>query len=111
MKLYGSLVNRLYETQKGSRPEVGMGATELCYSDRHPFTIVKVWPSGKTIEVQEDRATRLDDHGMSELQVYSYEPNPDAPRIRVRWTGAGWKEVGGNRFRIGVREEYYDFTK
>jgi hypothetical protein len=42
MKLYGSLDNRLAENTLQPIPEVGMGATEMLYSDRHAYTILKV---------------------------------------------------------------------
>mgnify|MGYP001576962564 CR=1 FL=1 len=34
----GSLINHLMSGSKGAEPEVGMGATILGWSDRHPAT-------------------------------------------------------------------------
>ena len=42
MKYYGSLDNRIAESQKAVKPEVGMGATLIMYSDRKPYTILEV---------------------------------------------------------------------
>lgn len=107
--MHGSLINRLSEGKTAVKPEVGMGATELCYSDRHAYTIVEVSPSGKTIKVQPDKATRTDNNGMSDAQTYSFEPDTNAPIITVRLTKKGWQSKG-RPFAIGYRSEHYDYT-
>lgn len=111
-KLAGSLFNRLQEHSTFQKPEVGMGATQLAYTDRYPFTIIRVSDSGKTFWAQEDNAQRTDSNGMSDVgQVYTFTPNPNAPEIEVRWTGKGWKRVGhSNFFAIGRREKHHDFS-
>ena len=118
MSRYGSLQNHLAAQAAEARarglpgcdvdPEVGMGATRLYYTDRRPYTIVRVI-SPVTIEVQEDRATRADTNGMSECQSYTFEPDPDAPVIRVRLTKRGWSHRGAV-FLLGRRECYHDHS-
>jgi len=111
---YGSFQNALFNQTRSLEPQVGMGATELMYSDRHPFTIVEIL-SPKRIVVQADKATRKDDRGFSESQQYIYEPQPESPKIVLFLNKHGrWKARGnadGSTFLIGKREEYYDFTR
>jgi len=42
MKGYGNLVNRIMEDCKSVEPTVGMGCTEVCYSDRHAYTVIEI---------------------------------------------------------------------
>lgn len=111
-RLEGSLFNRLQEHSAYQKPEVGMGATQLAYTDRHPFAIVRVSDSGKTFWAKEDKAERTDDNGMSDVgQQYQFTPDPNAPEVEVRWTGKGWKRKGHpNFFVVGKREKYHDFS-
>lgn len=111
----GSLVNHLMSGHVGGPvPVVGMGATILCWTDRHAATVVKVSPSGKTVWVQEDTATRTDSNGMSEVQTYEYTANPAAPLKAFRLGKHGWREAGsggkGNALALGVRRSYHDFS-
>lgn len=123
---YGSIQNRIDEDAVIGQPEpyVGMGATLLLYSDRHPATIIAIVDD--VITVQEDYAIRADRNGMSESQSYVYVENPKAPlryfRTAMRGQRAGrWQEVYrgisgrfrqvgsmGCGLRIGEREEYRD---
>jgi hypothetical protein len=107
MAEHGSLVNQL-SGDAAVTPEVGMGATELGWTDRHAYTIVKVI-SPITIEVQRDTATRVDKNGMSECQKYEFTPNPIGKVVRLRKTKKGWC-YKGQRFAIGYRDEYYDYS-
>lgn len=116
MARFGSMMNMLMDNSKMPVPEVGMGATELCWSDRHAYTIVEI-KSPKRIIVQQDHAKRTDNNGMSECQSYEFTPNPDAAKIELslrkngRWmpVGQGLKS-GGSSFLIGSRQEYYDYS-
>jgi hypothetical protein len=111
---YGSMVNAIGNQTRSLKPEVGMGVTELMYSDRHPYTVVEIL-SSKRIVVQEDVARRTDSNGFSETQKYEYTPNPTSPRIILFLNKFGrWKRLGdakGSTFLVGKREEYYDFTR
>ncbi len=99
-----------------SKPEVGMGATLMCYTDRHAYTIVATASvrGSKTIYAQRDRATRTDSNGQSESQDYSYAPNPEASvePFTLRKDGTyikrGEPMNGGSRLVIGEREEWED---
>src|SRR3990170_3661606 len=77
----GSLTNYLMSGIKGQpKPEVGMGATMLSWTDRTAATIVEVLKGSKVIVIQEDHATRIDKNGMSDCQDYEYSPDPTATR-------------------------------
>lgn len=107
---FGSLINHL--SQRGGvsiQPEVGMGATNLCWTDRHAYTIIEVSKSGKTIKVQADTAIRTDGYGMTDGQSYRFEPNANGAVYTVRLTKRGWRSKEAGAFAIGYRSEYYDF--
>lgn len=121
-----SVTNWLMSGTKGQpKPEVGMGATILSWTDRHAGTIIKVWTERKMLllEVQEDKATRVDKNGLSESQEYTYEANPAGPVTTYGLTKTkGWMSMylseagryrqieGGNGLRIGERRKYHDFS-
>lgn len=106
----GSMVNHLMSGTIGApEPTVGMGATILCWTDRHAATIVKVTSS--QIHVRRDRAIRVDNNGMSEVQQYTYEQDPTADVEVFRKTKRGWRKTGGGAsLRIGDRAEYHDYS-
>lgn len=104
----GSLMNHIYSTPTEQAPEVGMGATVLCWTDRHAGTIIKVTPA--QIHVQHDIATRVDKNGMSESQQYEYAPDPNGRVDVFRMTKRGWRNTSGNGLAIGIRQQYYDFS-
>lgn len=99
-------------------PEVGMGATVLMWSDRHPATIVAVvtFKGGaragqvKEIHVQQDDAKRVDNNGMSESQTYEFTPNKDAGIQIFKVTKSGAFKGSGGQLRIGERDKYHDFS-
>jgi len=124
----GSMTNHLLSRAVVGQPEPveGMGATVLCYSDRHAATITHVSRAHKTtvVYVRQDKATRTDKNGMSESQSWAFEPNPQGALYTFRQSKNGqWEEVRvnektgrfnkieGNGLRIGERAEYYDFTR
>lgn len=107
----GSVVNHLKSraTVGQPTPAVGMGATILLWSDRHPATIIKVTP--KTVTVQEDTAERVDDRGpYTEEQEYRFSPNPNGATAVFRLTARGWRQSGGKGagLMIGHREKFCD---
>lgn len=107
----GSLTNwALGGTNGQPTPEVGMGVTVLHWTDRSAGTVSRVSQSGKTFWFRADRAMRVDSNGMSELQAYRYEPQPDAPEQAARRTKDGaWKSASG-QVRVGERMAYRDYT-
>lgn len=110
----GSLVNSIYEGVKPVKPEIGMGATFVMWSDRHAYTIVGVSPSGKTIKLQRDNAIRTDKNGMGDAQEYRYEPDTKAYietatlRKDGKYRMSGY--TTGGTVLINVRDEYYDYS-
>ncbi len=111
---FGSLTNAIHAHVKSPEPVVGMGATELCWSDREPYTVVEVI-SAKKIVVQSDIATRTDKNYEAGPQIYTFAPNPEAPRIVVtlrrngRWVRQG-DSSKGSPFKLGSRDKYHDYT-
>lgn len=99
---------------KSDEPKIGRGVTEMCYTDRHAYTIIECRDARHCV-VQRDHATRTDDRGMSDAQEYRYEPNPDGRIVELSLRKDGhWRQVGerkgSNVFMIGRREEYYDYS-
>ena len=133
-----------------------MGATEMCYSDRHAYEVVKVIDE-KHVLVRKCKATRIDKNGMSDCQEYEYELEPykefikteewmkanedrmmyikavnpkfykkiqETPlggilgdnNIKLVKTKTGWRErqdngkLSVNRFTLGIKEEYFDYS-
>ena len=111
---YGSLTCAIYNQAKSLTPEVGMGVTEIMFSDRHPYTVTKII-TPKLIEVQADKSIRIDKNGCCEAQLYEYTLDTNGPSFRLRLNNTGrWKRIGdakGSTYLIGRREEYYDFTR
>ena len=125
----GSFTNHLDSRSVRGEPEpyVGMGATTLHWSDRHACTIHKVEViRGVTyVTVTHDNTTRIDKNGMSESQEYEYTPNPEGQAYVFKKhpkTGF-WKLcvfnaetkrynqlTHGCGLKIGVRDEYYDYS-
>jgi len=105
MRVYGNLINRILEDSVSpTLIEVGMGATIHLWSDRIPATVTKVSPSGKTIEITEDRVTEWKDHyGMS------FAPNPHGHVYTVRLGKRGWRALRTREgVTLGARAAYRD---
>lgn len=111
-----SLVNSLYAQTRNPAPEVGMGATICCWTDRHACTVVEVSRNGRVVTVQRDKATRTDSYGMSDCQSYTYEADPSAPaqvftlRRNGRFVAEGCGMKDGNVLSLGHRNEYHDYS-
>lgn len=112
---YGSLTNRVAEKCRQSKPEVGMGATEMCWSDRHAYEIIEVMDD-RHIKVRKLDTKRIDKNGMSECQDYEYISNENNVVHTLFLTKKGdWRikdgrRLGCNIFVIGYAEEYYDYS-
>jgi hypothetical protein len=119
----GSLINHVLSRAVIGQPEpvVGMGATLLCWTDRHAATVIRV--EGNLVTVQRDNAKRIDSNGLSESQTYEYSANPNAATYTFRRTGHGtwqavrfnantkrWSKVEGEGLRLGERDTYHDFS-
>lgn len=92
------------------KPEVGMGATVIHYSDRSAYTITRIGPSGKVFWMKRDKATRTDNNNESESQQYSYETVQSNPERKVVMGKRGQWYFKGEKVLIGARMEYYDYS-
>lgn len=111
-KLYGSVTNRILE--KGTNPEeikVGMGATVYMWSDREAYTVVEIKSKCRAI-IQRDDVKRIDKNGFgSECQEYEFTQNKNNYTEEIYCRNGIWKTKGSKqRVRLGIRDEYYDFT-
>ena len=106
MKLYGNLNNRLLEGKQDIVVKVGMGATELSYSDRNPYTVIEVISKNK-IRVQEDKAEHV---GEPYTQNWKITPDKNGQVKTLINTKKGWKVLkGSTRFILGMRDKYFDY--
>lgn len=125
----GSMINHIYSRMVVGQPDakVGMGATVLCWTDRHAATIIEIDNAHQfpVVRVRLDHAKRVDTLGMTDSgQQYEYSPHPQGTLYRFRFRNRRWEEVeingktgrwrrvegGGHGLRIGEREEYHDFS-
>lgn len=67
---YGNVIHSSMQNILPPTIEVGMGATQLMWSDRYPYTVTKIMSKNK-IQVQEDTYTMKADGS------YEIKPNPD----------------------------------
>lgn len=116
MKWFGNVFNRMVENQVMPKPEIGMGVTEMYWSDREPYEVVDI-KDERHITVRELDAKRTDDHGMSEDQRYEFSSNPEGRILNLFKTKNGeWRErigrngLGCNKFVIGYADKYYDYS-
>lgn len=93
-------------------PFVGMGATIHSYSDRTAVTVIQITHNYKRLVLRADKATRIDNNGMSEMQSYSYESDPNGLVIIATKRKDGTFRVIGTKQRVslGIRDTYYDFS-
>lgn len=127
---FGSINNHFSAigTLGAPEPIVGMGCTQLCWTDRHPYTVVvvvtKMVKKMEVIDhiiVQEDKARRTDAYGMSECQSYEFSHDSQgATRMLKRNKRNQWVEVKDRSarprskdvqvYRMGDRSKYHDFS-
>jgi hypothetical protein len=100
---YGTVNNLIMGDTKSDAPSVGMGATELKWSDRVAYTIVEI-KNAKLIIVQADRVVSRDRNG-----YHKTVPDPEGQMIELRLHKDGrWYSAGGRVFLLGVKDAYYD---
>lgn len=104
----GSVINHIYSRVVATEPTIGMGATILCWTDRHAGTIIKV--TRTQVHVREDTATRADSNGMSESQSYLYTADPQGKVHVFRMTKKGYRNRAGNGLLVGTRAKYHDYS-
>lgn len=87
---YGSFQNRLLENSKQpAEITVGMGATEILYSDREPLEVVSV-KDQKHVTVRRLVAKRVDNNGMSDSQQYEFYSDESLPTYDLVKRGNYW---------------------
>lgn len=102
-----------FSNKDNVRPEVGDGMTKVVGSDRYPFTVVKVSPSGRRIEVRADNAL-VKPARKSGIVEYEYTYDEDAPAYELslrkngRWVIIGESARSGSHFVLGQRRKYLD---
>ena len=110
------------ETKK-SKPEIGQGATLCGYTDTKAYTVIAVSESGKTITIQQDKAT-LDPEWKPDFspggfaghcsnqrsQTYTYERNPEGQSIKARLHKDGKYHSQYGKVLVGERREFYDYN-
>ena len=113
---YGNLNNRIDERRRSASPEVGMGATEYLWSDRHAYEVIAV-KDDRHVTVRRYKCKRVDNNGMSEIQKWAFESDPNGRTAELFLTKKGfWVERKGRSYRnsnkwgMGVADEYYDFS-
>lgn len=101
-------------------PKVGMGVTELYWTDREPFEVVAVAPDGTWCDIRPMKATPDPNwkrdftpggfvghtHNDHELK-YVYESMPGASTKRIRLCKGGWARKT-MRYRMGRAIKFYD---
>lgn len=111
------MINRLIAQELPVRPEVGMGATALLWTDRHAGTITRIVELGGKVTAvywREDNAELVSGSIFSEGQEYEYSANEAAPEIvyTLRKDGTYVRQgdalKNGQRLWIGVRQSYRD---
>lgn len=105
---YGTLTNLVYSEEKPVEPKIGDGATLLCWSDRHAYTIVDVKKS--YVLVTRDIAERTDQNFERGPQEYTYQNAPDATPARANLRKDGRYYIGNQVLKIGYRNEHYDYS-
>lgn len=129
MKWYGSVQNRISAECEMPKPEVGMGVTELLWSDRDPWEVIEVI-SEKKIRIRELGYKRTDNDGISEHQEYEFFPNPDGEVKTLVLRNGKWRDLkkeyvnnadgklvsvetrrlGCSQWLIGRAERYFDYS-
>lgn len=111
MEMYGSLINRLMESSQPIKPVVGMGCTELMWSDREPYEVIAVDDDRHCIA----RRMRAIHKGGAYENDWDLESDENGSVVNLFLTNKGvWVErykdrSYGCKFRMGVAEKYFDY--
>lgn len=92
MKWYGSVQNRISAESKMPKPEIGMGVTELMWSDRYPYEVIAVI-SEKKILIRELGYERTDNRGLCETQDYRFFSKPDGEVVTLVLRNGKWRDL------------------
>lgn len=96
------------------KPEVGMGCTRIMWTDKVPYTIVKV-ESDKRIVVQRDSVEAEPGEQQMGHQKWVIKPNPYGEvLILTKRRNGMWiernKAMSNYGFVVGHRRYYYDWS-
>lgn len=105
---YGTLTNLVYADYKSPEPKIGDGATLLCWSDRHAYTIVEI--KKNYVLVTRDIAQRTDQNFENGPQEYTYKSDLDVTPVRANLRKDGKYYMGNQVLKIGYRNEHYDYS-
>ena len=109
----GSLQNLIGDTALDStEAAVGVGVTEIMWTDRKAGTIIEVKRNGRTLVIQYDKAIRTDGLGMTDAQTYRFERDTDGAtrEFTLRKDGTYRVKGGSGRLILGVRDSYHDYS-
>jgi hypothetical protein len=112
---FSNIVNTIIDAHQNADPVVGDGVTELCYTDRRAYTIIKII-SNKEIIIQRDKTIRLDPKGMSDCQRYEYSTDKTGETVTLtkrnnnKWYVKTIPMRYSNIFIIGLRNRYHNFS-
>jgi len=102
---------------KYTGPNIGDGVTQYLFSDRHAYTVIAMSKSKKTLTIQHDLETRTDKNGMSDMQDYTFTPDPRGREIVITLRKDGrYREKGAQSTRgstvyvVGHRRAYHDYS-
>lgn len=107
----GSLTNWLMANPNYKEPKVGMGVTELMWTDRHAWMITEVDKDKKGFIM-----TRMNPKAVGSYYEQRYEYNDkngnpylSSTTMHVRFKYKGWRsESGKMNLALGYAEEYED---
>lgn len=107
----GSLINEImWHTINNIKPYIGMGATEVLWSDRHAYEVVKI-NDDKHIVVRRMNAINKGGFGSNDWELKS---DPDGNLVFLTRYKDGWfmknGRYKGNKFSLGYSCEYYDWS-
>lgn len=104
MERYGSVENRMDEGKQVGALRVGMGATEMRWSDRMPHAVQQVVSPSHAI-VTEDMRTRIDSNGRSECQEHGHESVPLwVGETKLRCSRFLYMQIGTDKCRRKAEE-------
>ena len=109
---YGSVQNRLMEGMSGQPdPVVGMGCTEVLWSDRHPYEVIEV-KDARHCKARAMGCKCVGGAYSNEWELFSDENGHVINLFRKKngqWVERYPDRSYGNRFVMGFAEKYYDY--
>lgn len=106
---YGSAQNRILENARPATPVVGMGATEILWSDRHGYEIIAV-KDERHCTARRLKRTIIGDWYAQNWRLESDENGYTVELFKTkegRWVERRGRAYG-NKFIIGWADEYED---